>query len=191
VTIPVLRTERLLLREWRDSDLAPFAALNADPSVVRYLPRPLTRQESDDFVRRRIHPSFAAHGFGLWAVERLDTGVFIGFVGLTEQTFQAPFTPAVEVGWRLARAHWGHGFATEAARASIDLGFGEAGLTEIVSMTVPANRRSRAVMERLGMTRDAEADFDHPRVPTGSPLVAHVLYRLTRDRWAARQRVDG
>lgn len=190
MTIPVLRTERLLLREWREGDLEPFAALNADPLVMRYLPRPLTRQESDDFVRSRIHPSFAAHGFGLWAVERLDTGVFIGFVGLTEQTFQAPFTPAVEVGWRLARAQWGHGFATEAARASIDLGFGEAGLTEIVSMTVPANRRSRAVMDRLGMTRDTEADFDHPRVPTGSPLVAHVLYRLTRERWAVRQRVD-
>lgn len=190
MTTPVLRTERLVLREWRDSDLAPFAALNADPLVMRYLLGRLTRQESDSFVRERIQPSFAAHGFGLWAVERLDTAELIGFVGLAEETFPAPFTPAVEVGWRLARAHWGHGFATEAARAAVDHGFSACGLTEVVSMTVPENRRSRAVMERLGMTRDPEDDFDHPLVPPGSPLVAHVLYRLPRERWAARPGPD-
>lgn len=185
MTTPVLHTQRLLLREWRDADLAPFADLNADPRVMQYLPTTLTREESDSFVRTRLVPSFAERGYGPWAVERRDTAELIGFVGLIEQTFPAPFTPAVEVGWRLAWEHWGQGFATEAARASIDHGFTAAGLVEIVSMTVPANWRSRAVMERLGMTRDVADDFNHPRVPPGSPLSAHVLYRLPRESWKA------
>jgi RimJ/RimL family protein N-acetyltransferase len=183
VPAPVLRTDRLLMRGWRVDDLAPFAALNADPEVMEHFPATQTRAESDAFVRDRMVPMFDMHGFGPWAVERLDTGELIGFVGLMEQTFPAPFTPAVEVGWRLARPHWGHGFASEAAEESLRFGFEVAGLAEIVSMTVPANVRSRAVMERLGMNRDPRDDFDHPRVPADSPLVRHVLYRLTRARW--------
>jgi RimJ/RimL family protein N-acetyltransferase len=184
---PVLRTGRLLMRGWLESDLAPFAALNADPEVMEHFPATQSRDESDAFVRNRMIPMFDALGFGPWAVERVDSGELIGFVGLMEQTFPAPFTPAVEVGWRLARAHWGQGFATEAAEESLRFGFEVAGLEEIVSMTVPANVRSRAVMERLGMTRDPSDDFDHPRVPAGSPLVRHVLYRLSRTQWETRR----
>jgi ribosomal-protein-alanine N-acetyltransferase len=186
VVTPELRTERLRLRAWRDDDLVPFAAMNADPEVMAWFPAPLTREESDAFVVERIVPSFAARGFGLWAVERTDLGEFIGFTGLVEQTFDAPFSPAVEVGWRLARSAWGQGFATEAAEAGLAFGFEQVGLTEVVSMTVPGNVRSRAVMERLGMTHDPVDDFDHPRVPAGSPLVRHVLYRLPRERWVSQ-----
>ena len=180
--IPRLRTERLLLREGLASDREPFAALNGDPEVARYLTRPLDRAASDELVDR-IQARWASDGHGLWAVERLDDGSFIGFIGLAAPHFEAHFTPAVEVGWRLARSAWGHGFATEGARAALAWGFGTLGLREIVSFTTPANRRSRAVMERLGMTRDLLGDFDHPNVPPGDPLRRHVLYRLPRERW--------
>ena len=125
----------------------------------------------------RIEAGFAADGFGLWAVEVAGGPPFIGFVGLAVPRFEAHFTPAVEVGWRLAREHWGRGYATEAARAALDYGFGTVGLEEVVSLTVPANTRSIAVMERLGMTRDPADDFDHPRLPEGHRLRRHVLYR--------------
>ena len=174
-----LRTERLLLRRWREADRAPFAALNADPEVMEHFPAPLSREESDAFVDR-IEAFWAEYGFGLWAVERLDTGQFIGFDGLSMPSFEAQFTPCVEVGWRLAREHWGHGFATEAARAAMADGFDRLGLDEIVSFTATTNVRSMAVMERLGMTRDPRDDFDHPRVPEGHRLRRHVLYRLRR-----------
>ena len=176
---PELRTERLLLRRWRDSDREPFAALNADPEVMEHFPGPMTREESDAFVDR-IETHFSEHGFGLWAVEVVSTGSFAGFVGMLVPRFQAHFTPAVEVGWRLARQHWGHGYATEAARAGLTFGFEEKRLVEIVSFTVPQNARSRRVMERLGMTRDPEDDFDHPFFPGGHRLRRHVLYRLSR-----------
>ena len=175
---PVLRTERLVLRGWREDDLAPFAALNADPMVMEHFPRLLDREQSDAFVRERIEPHFAERGFGLWAVEVPGVAPFVGFVGLQSPSFDAFFTPCVEVGWRLAAAHWGRGYATEAAHAAVAFGFEVAGLEEIVSFTVPANIRSIAVMERLGMRYDGE--FDHPRV-TG-PLRRHVLYRLSRPR---------
>jgi RimJ/RimL family protein N-acetyltransferase len=187
--IPTIETDRLLLREWREPDLEPFAALNADPRVVEFLPAALTRAESDELVERFVQ-RWARDGVGLWAVERREDGAFLGFTGLALQVFEAPFTPAVEVGWRLAAEAWGHGYATEAARAALRFGFVTRDLEEIVSFTVPANVRSRAVMERIGMTRDPAEDFEHPRLPPGSPLRHHVLYRLRRSTWreAVRQR---
>jgi RimJ/RimL family protein N-acetyltransferase len=170
-----LHSERVVLRGWRADDLAPFAALNADPRVMEHYPATLTRVESDTLVRERIVPQFAERGFGLWAVEVPGVAPFIGFVGLQVATFEAHFTPCGEIGWRLAFAYWGRGFATEAARAAIAFGFTEAGLEEIVSFTVPANRRSIAVMERLEMTYHGE--FEHPNLPPGHRLRTHVLYR--------------
>jgi len=176
--VPELRGERVLLRGWRASDLEPFAALNADPRVMEHYPAPLTRDESDAFVRERAVPSFAERGFGPWAVEVPGVAPFIGYVGLLAPTFEACFTPCVEIGWRLAFPAWGSGYATEAARLAIAFGFADNGLDEIVSFTVPANRRSIAVMERLGMRADGA--FDHPRLPPGHALRRHVLYRLAR-----------
>ena len=185
---PALRTPRLVLRRWRDADREPFARLNADPEVMRYFRRPLQQAESDAFVDR-IESAFDAHGFGLWAVERQADGEFLGFTGLAVQRFEARFTPCVEVGWRLAREAWGHGYATEAGLEALRFGFEEAGLPEIVSMTSIPNERSRRVMERLGMHRDPADDFDYPSFPEGHPLRRHVLYRLTAAEYAARSRV--
>jgi RimJ/RimL family protein N-acetyltransferase len=174
-----LRTARLLLRGWRDEDLPAFAALNADPRVMEFLPRPLDRGESDArAVRIRDH--FAQHGFGLWAVEVPGIEPFIGFVGLSVPTFEAHFTPCVEVGWRLAWPFWGHGYATEAARAALNFGFQNLVLNKIVSFTVPANLRSRRVMERIGMTHVPGDEFDHPLLRADHPLRRHVLYRISR-----------
>ena len=178
---PELVTSRLLLRGFRDSDLEAFAALNADPRVVEFLPGALTRAESDAMAAR-IRQHFEAHGFGLWAVETPDHP-FAGFIALSIPAFAAPFVPCVEVGWRLAADAWGHGYATEGARAVVEHGFDTLGLDEIVSFTVPANTRSRRIMEKLGMTHDAEDDFDHPRLPDGHRLQRHVLYRLPRARF--------
>ena len=174
-----LHTERLILREWRDSDQEPFAELNADPEVMRYMPKRLSREESDEFAQR-IQDHFERHGFGWWAVEVRGGESFIGFVGLGFTRYETAFTPCVEVGWRLSRSAWGHGYATEAARRAIRFGFDELGLAEIVSFTVPDNVRSRHVMERLGMNRNPAEDFDHPLLPEGNPLRRHVLYRLAR-----------
>jgi ribosomal-protein-alanine N-acetyltransferase len=175
-----LRTSRLLLRRWRDSDRAPFAALNADPEVMRHFPKRLTTAESDAFVDR-VEAAFGLHGYGLWAVERGRE--FIGFVGLNWTPFNAHFTPALEVGWRLARSAWGNGYATEAARAARDYAFAEAGVAELVSFTTEANTRSQAVMRRIGLVRDPSDDFDHPNLPAGHPMLRHVLYRLPAERW--------
>ena len=169
-----IQTTRLLLRRWREGDRPPFAALNADTRVMEHFPSVLTRAESDAAVDR-IEAHFEQHGFGLWAVEVPDQAPFIGFVGLAVPSFNAHFTPCVEVGWRLAVDWWGRGYATEAARAVLAIGFGLLALHEIVSMTVPENKRSRRVMERLGMTRDSADDFDHPSQPDHR---SHVLYRL-------------
>jgi RimJ/RimL family protein N-acetyltransferase len=178
---PQLMTDRLLLRRWKESDREPFAALNADPDVMQYFRGTLDRVASDAFVER-IEFSFDEHGYGLWAVEVMGTGEFIGFTGLALQTFEAHFTPAVEVGWRLSRSAWGSGYATEAARAALEFGFGHLDLEEIVSMTTETNLRSRAVMERIGMTRRPEDDFEHPSLPEGHPLRRHVLYRIANKR---------
>jgi RimJ/RimL family protein N-acetyltransferase len=173
---PELRTPRLLLRAWRKEDEAPFAALNADAEVTAYLLGPFSRERSDAQIAAfRAH--FAQHGFGRWAVEVRETARFIGTVGLSVIPYPAHFAPGVEIAWRLARPFWGQGFASEAARAVLAFGFEHAGLPEIVALTVPANRRSQAVMERIGMVRGDADDFDHPLVPDGHPLQRHVLYR--------------
>ncbi len=182
--VTALRTPRLLLRPWRDGDLPAFAALNADPEVRRWFPGTLTGAESDaQAVRLQAH--VAAHGFGFWAVEAPGVAPFIGFVGLQRVAFAAPFTtpggPAVEAGWRLAREHWGRGYATEAARAALAHGFGPLGLAAVVAFAVPGNLASRRVMQRIGMTHDPAGDFDHPAVPEGHPLRRHVLHRARRD----------
>ncbi len=180
-----LRTERLLLRRWRDADREPFAALNADQRVVEFLPGPLTRDESDERAAR-IEAHFAEHGFGLFAVEIVGVAPFAGFVGLSVPRFEAAFTPCVEIGWRLAAGHWGRGFATEGALAALRFGFEHLGLGEIVSFTVPDNVRSRRVMEKIGMTRAPGEDFDHPLLPEGHRLRRHVLYRLSRREFSDR-----
>jgi RimJ/RimL family protein N-acetyltransferase len=174
-----LRTDRLLLRRWRPEDLEPFAALNADPRVVEFLPGPLSREESDQRAAR-IEAHFAEYGFGVWAVEIPGVVPFAGFVGLSVTRFEARFTPCVEVGWRLAAQYWGRGYATEGAKAALDFGFNELKLDEIVSFTVPDNVRSRRVMEKIGMTYDPAGDFDHPVLPKGHRLRRHVLYRIAR-----------
>ncbi len=171
-----VRTERLILRRWRDEDLDPYAALNADPRVMAHFPSVLSRQESDAQAAR-IRKHWDDHGFGLWAVEVAGGAPFIGFIGIQHVPFEAAFTPAVEVGWRLAFDSWGRGYATEGARAALAHGFGTLGLREIVAMTVPSNERSWRVMERLGMRRAQGEDFDHPRLPDGHPLRRHILYR--------------
>jgi len=172
-----LRTSRLALRAWKDEDLPAFAALNADPRVMEFFPGLLDRAASDA-VATRIRGHFADRGFGLWAVEVCGVAPFIGFVGLSVPQFEAHFTPCVEVGWRLARDYWGRGYATEAARVALDFGFHHLELKEIVSFTVPANRRSRSVMERIGMTCSPADDFEHPLLSLGHPLRHHVLYRI-------------
>jgi RimJ/RimL family protein N-acetyltransferase len=174
-----LRTARLLLRQWRDSDLEPFAALNADPEVMRHFPSVLTRAESDALALG-ARALISSRGWGLWAVEVVEGARFIGFVGLAQPRFDAHFTPAVEIGWRLAREHWGSGYATEGARAVVATAFDELGLDELVSFTTVANAASRRVMERLEMTHDPADDFEHPLLAPGHPQRPHVLYRLRR-----------
>lgn len=174
-------TPRLLLRQWRAADREPFAALNADPVVMAHFPAPLTREESDS-IADRCERLIAERGWGAWATEIKTTGEFIGFVGLHVPQDDLPLSPCVEILWRLARAHWRHGFATEAARGALHVGFATLRLPEIVSFTVPSNTRSRAVMERLGMQMDA-APFEHPSLPVGHALRTHVSYRLSRERW--------
>lgn len=181
---PELRTARLLLRRWREDDRGPFAALNADPEVMAHFPEPLPRERSDRMVDR-MEAVFAHERYGLWALEVAATGQFVGFAGLNPVGFPAHFTPAVEVGWRLARHAWGHGYATEAARAALGYGFEEVGLAEIVAFTTTTNLRSQAVMRRLRMTHDPADDFDHPDLPPGHRLRRHVLYRITPARFAA------
>jgi RimJ/RimL family protein N-acetyltransferase len=181
-----LMTTRLRLRSWRDDDVAPMLAMSTDPEVMRHFPRPMTAGEVRAFVVR--HRDLLAAGRpGLYAVERRGDDSFIGFVGLAEPTFEAPFTPCVEIGWRLVRGAWGHGLATEAAREVLRHGFEELGLTETVSFTTLRNERSIAVMRRLGMHTDPADDFDHPGVPEGHEARRHVLYRLTVDEWRAQE----
>jgi len=182
-TAVTLSNSRVRLRPWRGEDREAFAVLNCDPRVMEFFASPLSRRESDAMIED-IQKHFNQHGFGLWALEIPDVAPFIGFAGLAVKTFPAPFTPCVEVGWRLAFEHWGRGYATEAARLALGYAFGTLALADVVSYTSVTNRRSRAVMERLRMRRDPAEDFDHPALPEGHPLQRHVLYRLDSDSYS-------
>lgn len=170
-----LFTPRLIIRQWRPSDLEPFAAMNADAEVMRYYPETWTREQSDAFAHR-VMRLMETRGWGFWAVEERASNQFIGFVGLHVPSDDLPFSPCVEVGWRLAKHDWGLGYATEAAQRAVAFAFQQLHLMELVAFTAIANRKSRAVMKRLGMRLDSE--FDHPQVPVESELRRHVLYRL-------------
>jgi ribosomal-protein-alanine N-acetyltransferase len=174
-----LTTERLLLRRWREADRLPFQRLNADPRVMEFMPGLLAPEDSDGLIDR-IETHFERYGFGPFAAELLEDGAFLGYIGLFVPAFQAHFTPAVEIAWRLDAGYWGRGLATEGARAVARHAFAELGLASLVSFTVPENLRSRRVMEKLGMSHDPRDDFDHPNLPEGHPLRRHVLYRLIR-----------
>jgi RimJ/RimL family protein N-acetyltransferase len=174
-------TQRLRLVAWHERHIAPFAAMNADPEVMRYFPATLTEEQTRAAVEIGRN-QFAERGWSNWAVELKHSAEFIGFVGLSMPRRQLPFSPCVEVGWRLARRFWGHGYATEGAKASLAVGFGQLGLTETVSFTALTNLPSRAVMERIGM-RNTGRDFEHPAVPEGSPLRRHCLYAIAREQW--------
>ncbi len=180
--MPSLAEVRVLLRPWREADLTDLVRLNADPLVMKYFPSTLSAEDSARFMARNAE-HIQAYGYGLWVLELPGVAEFAGFVGLLRVGFEAAFTPAVEIGWRLLPAFWGQGYVTEAARLALRFGFEDLGLDEIVSFTVPANRRSRAVMERLGFSHAANDDFLHPRLPAGHPLHRHMLYRLPRDSW--------
>ena len=183
----MIRTERLLARRWRDEDREPFAAMNADPSVMEHMQGLMTRERSDAFIDR-IEAWWDDHGWGLWAIEVPGVAPFVGYVGLWPANYVTG-DPMVEVGWRLAREHWGNGYVTEAAREALRFGFEDVGLDEIVSFTVPQNERSWRVMERIGLWRDPSGDFDHPNVDAAAypQLVRHVFYRLRRPEWLAGQ----
>lgn len=174
-----IETERLLLRRWERRDREPFARLNADERVMEFMPARLSRPESDDYVDR-IEAHFRKHGFGLFALELRREREFVGYTGLAVPGFDAHFTPCVEIGWRLSAEHWGQGLATEAAKAVVRFAFESLALDSLVSFTVPANTRSRRVMEKIGMTHDPTDDFEHPGLPQGHALRRHVLYRLRR-----------
>lgn len=188
---PVLKTPRLKLRPWRESDLALFAAMNADRDVMRYFPAPLTGEESDALVES-IQARFRKWGFGFWAVESAGAD-FMGFIGLSRPGFEAHFTPAVEIGWRLAPAYWGKGYAIEGASAALQFGFGEGAdvcdADEVVAFAPQKNAPSIAVMKRLGMTHDPRDDFDHPALSEESGLRRCVLYRINRVAWRDRQAI--
>lgn len=183
----MIKTERLILRAWRDSDLPLIAAINGDPVAMRHFPAPMTREESDTFVARN-RARQTEDGFCMWAVEAPGVASLIGVLGIARINFEAAFTPGVEIGWRFAPAYWAKGYATEGARAALKFGFAQKALDEILSMTVFENKPSWSVMERIGMTRDLAGDFDHPRVPDGHRLKRHILYRLKRSDWARAQR---
>jgi RimJ/RimL family protein N-acetyltransferase len=190
----MLKTKRLILREWTAADREPFARINADPRVMEFLTGALSREESDRLLTDRIEPQFREHGWGLCATELCeelrgrprDGGAFVGFIGLAVPAFEAAFTPCVEIGWRLAAEHWGRGLATEGAQEIVRYAFEELKLPALVSFTAVGNQRSRRVMERLGMTRDPVEDFDHPQLAVGHALRRQVLYRLSRMQWQAR-----
>jgi RimJ/RimL family protein N-acetyltransferase len=180
----VLRTDRLILRRWLESDRESFARINSDRRVMEFFPKTLSREESDRFVDR-IEAHFQQYAFGLFAAELRANGTFIGYIGLSVPSFPAAFTPCVEVGWRLSADHWGQGLATEGARELLGFAFGALNLDFLVSYTVPANIRSWRVMEKIGMTRSPTEDFEHPKLPEGHPLRRHFLYRLRRLDWVA------
>ncbi|MCX4024627.1 GNAT family N-acetyltransferase [Endozoicomonas sp. SM1973] len=181
VEIATLKTERVILRQWLPEDYKPFAAINADPVVMKYFPSCLSAVESDAFADK-IVSLIAKRGWGLWAVELVDTKQFIGFVGLHQPEAKLPFTPCVEIGWRLAKAYWGVGYATEAAQSVLQFAFNQLNLSEVVSFTSVTNKQSQAVMQRLRMVNTGQ-NFEHPSVSAESPLREHVLYKITKQQW--------
>ena len=183
-----LQTNRLKLRQWKDSDLIAFAKLNADPEVMKYFPSTLEKNESDDLANK-IKGLIAERGWGCWAVEEIKTKKFIGFVGLHKPTYDLPFTPCVEVGWRLAKEYWGNGYATEASNISLDFAFNKLNLDKIYSFTSVKNIKSRAVMERIGMV-NINKNFSHPSLSKGHPLREHVLYQITQNEWEKTKKVN-
>lgn len=176
-------TKRLRLRQWRESDFEPFAALNADPQVMEFFPEPLDRQTSNEMAEK-IHSLIKRRGWGFWAVEIKGGEPFIGFCGLHVPTATLPCSPCIEIGWRLSSAHWGKGYASEAAHGALHVAFQQLELHEIVSFTAVGNRRSCQVMERIGMKYSCK--FEHPSLPEDSPLRSHVLYRIQHDQWSTR-----
>ncbi|OGN55183.1 MAG: GNAT family N-acetyltransferase [Chlamydiae bacterium RIFCSPHIGHO2_12_FULL_44_59] len=182
----IIQTERLILRQWCDQDLEPFAVMNADPHVMEFFPSTLSRKESNDLAKR-IADKITEQSWGLWAVSIPHIADFIGFIGLAKPTFEAHFTPAVEIGWRLAFDYWGKGYATEGAKAVLKYGFQKLFLNEIVSFTAVQNMRSRKIMEKIGLHHELKDDFDHPKLPEGHPLRRHVLYRLNKTDWKRQE----
>jgi RimJ/RimL family protein N-acetyltransferase len=183
-----IRTERLLIRSWSDADAEPFAAINADPVVMEHFPSTHAVEQSGELMER-AQRQIDREGYGFWAVEIARSGCFAGFVGISDVTDeQLAFAPAVEVGWRLAREFWGQSIAHEAAVASLGFGFDRLELGEVVAYTARGNERSRALMERLGMSRDPAGDFMHPALPPGHRVAPHVLYRIERATWRAGAR---
>lgn len=180
-SVTQLQTPRLILRQWKIDDLAPFAVMNQDVRVMEYFVNTLTPEESQDFIDK-VSSIIDKTGWGIWALELKESGEFIGFTGLHRPQYDFPFSPCVEIGWRLGYQYWGKGYASEAANASLEFGFESLMLDEIVSFTALPNKRSQAVMERLGMHR-CDEDFDHPGVPQGHVLQRHCLYRLSRPQW--------
>jgi len=172
------------MRQWTEADLKPFAELNSDPIVMKYYPSMPTFDETAHWIEA-VSQRMEERGFGLWVLEEKTSGEFVGYTGLSIPRFESHFTPTVEVGWRLVSEHWGKGYATEAGRRSLQFGFEDAGLTEIVSFTVPANEPSRAVMRRLGMTHDPNDDFDNPSIDESTGMKRHVLYRMPIDLWSS------
>ncbi len=182
LTPPVtLKTQRLILRPWQTSDLKPFAEMNADSDVMRYYPSVLSTSESDELAEK-ISARLSENGWGFWALELKDNGEFIGFTGLNKPGYDLPCNPCVEVGWRLSKKHWGKGYATEAAQASLQFAFEELNLDSVVSFASAVNTASWRVMERIGM-RNTHNNFNHPIIPAGSPLSDHVLYKIKRSDW--------
>lgn len=176
----MLTTDRAILRQWRTSDREPFAAMNADPEVMRFFDRNRSRAESDA-TASKLEAHIGEHGFGFWAAELIDSGEFIGFVGIEHTPDNLPCSPAVEIGWRLDKRFWGMGLAPECARACLLYAFSRLNLEEVVSFTAASNIPSMRVMEKIGMKRDKSADFEHPAVPEEHPIRPHVFYRIGRN----------
>ncbi len=178
----ILKTPRLILRPWQPEDFKPFAAMNADPKVMEFFPATLAQEESD-VLARKLQEQLEERGWGFWAVAVPGTADFIGFIGISPVPFTAPFTPTVEIAWRLSPQYWGQGYATEGAKAALQYGFEILKLEEIVAFTTVSNTKSRAVMRRLGMTHNPQDDFEHPKLTEGHPLRHHVLYRFSAKQW--------
>ena len=184
MNITEIETKRLVLRQWQEQDFAVFAQLNSDPNVMEFFPAPLSQEQSDSLARR-CETLIAQRGWGFWAVELKAKKEFIGFLGLHKPKSNLPFSPCVEIGWRLLEKHWGQGFATEGGHAALAFAFDELDLDEVVSYTTAVNKRSRAVMERLSFY-DTKQNFEHPELPKGHALSEHVLYKISKSQWLAK-----